>query len=78
MKAVGAKGGGASPERIQRAADLEKSRLEYYYAVTRTLSESEHPGDGELALSLARTVTEQLKKLSIKQQPSRDAREQDR
>lgn len=70
--------GGASPERVQRAADLEKSRLEYYYAVTRTLSESEHPGDGELALSLARSVTEQLKKLSVNRSPSRDAREQDR
>lgn len=70
--------GGASPERIERAAQLEKSRLEYYYAVTRTLSESEHPGDGDLALSLARTVTEQLAKLSVKHPSFRHISEPER
>ncbi len=55
--------GGISPDRISRAEKLEKDRLEYYYAATRTLAESEHPGDKELAVALAKTVTERLAKL---------------
>ena len=66
-------GGAASHDRIERAKRLERDRLEYYYAATRTLAESENTADRDLALALAKTVTDRLARFQpvhVRRQPN--------
>ncbi|WP_140987145.1 relaxase/mobilization nuclease domain-containing protein [Asticcacaulis tiandongensis] len=64
IKAMEAKGRGQpdirppepSSPRVEKAQRLEQRRLEYYYAASRILAESEDPADRHLAVRLAKHI----------------------